>query len=68
MGTSCLRGEGAGVFMHQLCESLLRAAPRELGVPGSSGHYVGRQRRPWAKAIRSQPEGSEVSIIGYGLT
>lgn len=56
------------MFMHQLCESLLRAAPGELGVPGSSGHYVGRQRRPWAKAIRSQPEGSEVSIIGYGLT
>lgn len=35
--------------MHQLCESLLRAAPGELGVPGSSGHFVGQAKKALGK-------------------
>lgn len=66
--TFCPKGEGAGVFMHQPSESLAEGCSQ-----GAEGFWLfwllwRQARRPWAKAIRSRPEGSEVSTVGYGLS
>lgn len=55
------------MFMHQPRESLAEGYSQ-----GAESFWLfwplwGQAQRPWAKAIRSQPEGSEVRTVRYGL-
>lgn len=60
--TSCLRGEGARVFMHQTCKSLAEGCSQGAGgswlfwlLRGQAKKALGKSI--WMPAISSQPQG-----------